>query len=201
LATLALGSASLSVVASVYRSSDIALTETPQTFQAWLFQELQSVDVSHVDAAGNIANRLLIMPLEKRRGLAAALMQPAFWTPFAAEGQTPRAAQQVMRNGLLQALSRAPMLGDLYLAAAWLEVRIEGFGARGRALLKASHRFAPRELPFVVNRLSMAPLVWALLKDEDRALLRADLETLRRVQPERADKIEAALAKDGVTFP
>lgn len=201
LATVALGGASLSAISSAYRSSDIAVTETPQTFQAWLAQDVQPAGLGGTGAASRIARRLLIMPLENRRGLAAAVMQPAFWKPFATGGQTPRAMQQAVRDGLLLALRRAPMAGDLYLAAAALETRIDGFGSRGRALLKASHTFAPRELPFVINRLSMAPLVWPLLKDEDRLLMKADLETLRRVQPERASKIEEALAKDGVIFP
>lgn len=196
-----LGAASLVELAASYRQADLTMTETPQTFQAWIADVSSSASVSPAELSASAAHRLLAMPLEKRRGVAVAVMNQKFWLPLAPAGQTPRALQQSLREGVLEALRHAPMAGDLYLAAAWLEIRTLGFGSRARALLKASHTFSPYELPLVVKRLALAPSVWPLLAPDERTRLKTDLDTLRRVAPAQADEIEAALTAEGVSFP
>jgi hypothetical protein len=201
LASVALGAASLASLTSSYQKADIALTETPATFQAWTIEASDRGNNLADGLPERVGSRLLLMPLEKRRDLVVALVQRGFWQPLTPERQTPRALQEGVLAGVLDALHQAPMAGDLYLAAAWLEIRLNGFGSKARALLVASHLFAPRELPVAVERLALAPTIWPLLDAEDQARLKADLETLRNVAPERAGKIEAELAASGVTIP
>ena len=152
LLSTSLGLISLSTLAVSYRQSDIALTESPATFQVWLSETALEGTGAATDISERVASRLLAMPLEKRRDLVASLVQREFWMPLTKERETPRALQQATLDGVIEALHKAPMAGDLYLAAAWIEIRTAGFGSRARELLKASHIFAPRELPLIGDR-------------------------------------------------
>ena len=152
-------------------------------------------------APQRIALRLLAMPLDHRRDATVAMLQPAFWQSLTSKGQSPRAVQIEVRDGLMLALMASPASGDLYLAAAWLDMVTGGFNDRTRALLRFAQVYAPRELPYVVERLKLAPLVWPLLDAEGRKPFAADLEVLRSVQPERAALLELALSEEGVKFP
>lgn len=196
-ATGILGGERLRDLGSIYRKGDIAITESPASFQAWL----RDGGLTAGTAPQHIAQRLLAMPLDHRRDAAVAMLQPAFWQPLAVKGQSPRAIQVEVRDGLLLALKASPASGDLYLVAAWLDMVTDGFSDRSRALLRFAQAYAPRELPFVVERLNLAPLVWPLLDAEGRKLFATDLEVLRSVQPERAARLVQALAEEGVSFP
>ena len=197
--TAALGTASLITLASTYRSGDLAVTETPQTFLAWLVeQHAMSAEAAPADLSWRIARRLDVMPLDKRRDLTVALLAPESWQALTTPGASPRAAQVKVRDGLLLALERNPAAGDLYLAAAALETRLDGFTDRSLALLRSSRIFAPRELPVLRARLAFAATVWTLLDEEDRQAMRADFAVLRSTEPKIADQMLKALANSGV---
>lgn len=192
-----LGGERLKEMASIYRPGDIAVSESPASFQAWLRDGGLTAD----GAPRRIAQRLLAMPLDHRRDAAAAMLKPAFWERLTAKGHSPRTIQAEVRDGLLLALRESPASGDLYLAAAWLDTVTDGFSARTQALMIAAQVYAPRELPFVVERLNLAPLVWPLLDAEGRKPFSSDFQVLRSMQPERAAQLAQRLAEDGVTLP
>lgn len=200
LLTFGLGLSGVVKLGSAYRQADLALTQSGESFRAWLAEASAEVPQRDGVLAQRISARLSAIPMDRRRGLALALMRPDFWQPLAASGQDLLVMKGAVRDGILKTLAGNPMAGDLWLAAASLEATLSGFGTRGREMLRASHVFAPREMPMVIGRLDFAPLVWPLLKPEDRALLKADLDMVRQAQPQRAAAIEQALAKEGVVF-
>ena len=121
-----------------------------------------------------------------------------FWEPFAGQEGGPKTVQRQVRDGVLMALQSSPTAGDLYLTAAWLEALTDGFGLRGRELLRASHVFAPRELSLVRGRLRLAALVWPLLGPQDHDALRKDFATYRNAEPRRAAELQAVFAIEGI---
>jgi hypothetical protein len=198
LGTSVWGGVNLWSLREAYRGADLAVSETPESFSVWLFEDLGASEADAGLSSSRISNRLLRMPLDKRRRAANAMMTMAFWQPF---GRLPgglRGAQRRARDGILLALRAAPTSGDLYLTAAWLESMTDGFGKRGQDLLQASHVFAPRELAVVRGRLILGGRVWPLLSPEQRKALQADLATFRRVDAVGAAAFEARLVEEGL---
>lgn len=199
-----LGANRLSSLSASYRHIDLFLTETPESFQAWLREvmreDLADEGLSEPSAATRIAGRLLITGIDKRRAIAVAMLQNDFWQPLAREGETPREARSATLAGVLDALHQAPMAADLYLAAAALDISLSGFTEQTQSLLQASQSFGPHELPLVMARLDLAPRIWDFMDDTHRSLFAEDLAVVRQVAPDRADRIEAALATAGVVF-
>jgi hypothetical protein len=190
------GSLNLLALAGAYRSTDLALTEQPASFRAWLLGVVAEPDQTHTTR--RIAKRLLAMPLASRRNAADAMAGREFWEPFAGQEGGPKKVQRQVRDGILLALQSSPAAGDLYLTAAWLESLTDGFGLRGRELLRASHIFAPRELSLVRGRLRFAALVWPLLGPSDHEALRKDFVTYRNAEPGPAAKLRAVFALEGI---
>jgi hypothetical protein len=184
----------------IYRGEDLAVSETPQSFQVWLFETLRAPNTEAGLVSSHVARRLLTMPLPKRRDVANAMMRLEFWDPFDRLNSGQRSAQRLTRDGILLALRSAPTSGDLYLAAAWLESLTDGFGARGQALLEASHVFAPREFVVIKGRLILGGRVWPLLSPEQRKALQADLAIFRSVDAPGAAEFEKRLAQEGMTL-
>ena len=111
------------------------LTEQPASFRAWLLGVVAEPDQTHTTK--RIATRLLVMPMASRRNAADAMTGRAFWEPFAGQEGSLKTVQRQVRDGVLMALQSSPTAGDLYLTAAWLEALTDGFGLRGRELLRA----------------------------------------------------------------
>lgn len=196
-----LGIAALVVLSSVYRPAEIALTESPASFLAWLGHERDLATPGTMNVlAPRIASRLLLMPLDRRRALALDLMAPEYWSPLLRKGETARPIETAMREGILLALRRSPAAGDLYLAAAALDARIEGFDERALGYFRASRIFAPRELPVLRARLALGATVWGLLEDDDRAGLRSDFALLEHHAPRQAEALKRLFTAAGVTF-
>lgn len=192
------GALNLWTLREIYRGADLAVSETPDSFRAWLFDELRAPDAEAGATTSLVADRLLTMPVEKRRSAANAMMRREFWDAFDQVEGGRRAAQRQTRDGILLALRAAPTSGDLYLTAAWLESVTDGFGARGQALLEASQVFAPRELSVIRGRLILGSRVWPLLSPARRKALQADLAIFRSVDAPGAADFEKRLAEEGM---
>jgi hypothetical protein len=124
---------------------DLAYSEGPEAFQGWLSRNWRT-DLDgreHIVAA--VSKRLMSMPIATRRRTVAAMTDDAFWTGAAAEEASRRALQRNVREAVLRSLRKAPMAGDLWLAAAHLHTILDGFDADAAGYLAASYRFAPRE--------------------------------------------------------
>ena len=202
--TGSMGVSRLLDLGTIYRPSDLFLTETPETFRAWLKEALvrpdQGQEGTPTDLPPRIADRLLTMGIEKRRAIVTAMMRRSWWDAISTEGRPRRQAREGVRDGVLLALQQAPAAGDLYLLAAALETTLQGYTAQTGELLRSSSSFAPRELPVVLERLRFAPLVWPLLGDGDRARYAADFAVYARAEPDRAAKLRDELAAAGVSL-
>ena len=110
------------------------MTEQPASFRAWLLGIVAEPDQTHTTK--RIATRLLVMPMASRRNSADAMTGREFWEPFAVQEGSLKYVQRQVRDGVLMALQSSPTSGDLYLTAAWLEALTDGFGLRGRELLR-----------------------------------------------------------------
>lgn len=192
------GAINLWSLREIYRGADLAVSETPQSFRVWLFEELRAPEADAASASSRIAGRLLRMPLDKRRNAANAMMRVEFWQPFDQLRGGRGDAQRQTRDGILIALRSAPTSSDLYLTAAWLESVTDGFGKRGQELLQASHVFAPRELALIQGRLILGGRVWPLLSEAQRDALKADLTIFRSVDAKGAAAFEKRLTEEGM---
>lgn len=192
------GAVNLWSLRDIYRGADLAVSETPDSFRVWLFEEFRAPDAKLSAVSSHVARRLLWVPVDKRRSVANALMRIEFWDAFDRQEGGRRVAQRLTRDGILLALRSAPTSGDLYLTASWLESVTDGFGTRGQALLEASHVFAPRELAAIRGRLILGGRVWPLLSPEQRKALQADLAIFRSVDAPGAAAFEKRLAEEGM---
>jgi hypothetical protein len=169
-----------------YRAMDLAYSESPQSFRAWLAAPRRAGPDERPPAAA-IAGRLVAMPIAARRRLAAALTDEAFWEGIAASETGRRALQESLRQAVLQALEQAPAAGELWTMAAALQTRLDGFDARAARYLAASYRFAPREgqvayarAGLIVHVLPVLDGALAEAAERDLALIAATYPRLHR---------------------
>src|SRR5262245_14022249 len=75
--TLGLGLKALSNIRQIYRSEDLAYSESIQTFRLW-FLEARRHAASDSALTGVVAERLRTMRIDKRRALVNALMSDSY---------------------------------------------------------------------------------------------------------------------------
>src|SRR5262245_39737361 len=150
--TLGLGATKFSELKRFYREEDLALSQSPHTFRLWFLKSCR-VAQSPQACADMVAGRLNIMRLEQRQGLVQSLMSDAYLKSLWTSDADRRATIGILLKGVLKALATSPLDGDLWLAAARLRRRQNGFDELAARYLEASFRYAPREPFLVVDRL------------------------------------------------
>ncbi|HEX2255838.1 MAG TPA: hypothetical protein VHG92_03890 [Afifellaceae bacterium] len=179
-----------------HQPADLAYSEGPQVFRAWLSRTWRAVPDGQA-MAGAVAKRLMSMPIAARRDTIAAMTDHAFWSGVAADEPARRALQAGMREAVLLGLHQAPVAGDLWLAAAALHTMLDGFDDRAAGYLAASYQFAPREGQVAYARAGLIAHVLPVLDRPlaeaaagDLALIEATYPKLRRVLAEMRQEME-----------
>jgi len=175
-----------------HRPLDLAYSEGPHAFRAWLAPTWRAAPEGRETAAA-IAKRLMSMPIAARRRTIAAMTDEAFWRGPAAEAAGRRSLQMKMREAVLMALQQAPAAGDLWLAAAFLRTILDGFDERAVRYLAASYRFAPGEGQVAYARAGLITHVLPLLDGRLAAAAEIDLALIEANYPQLKHALAPAL--------
>jgi hypothetical protein len=175
--TLGLGLKALSDIERIYRPEDLAYSETPQTFRLWFLEARRHGSSDNVLSV-SVAERLRTMRIDKRRALVSALMSDPYLETLWSDRKDRRGNLGSLLGGVLRALSTSPLEGDLWLVAARLRRRLNGFDEEAERYLQASFRYTPREIYLVMDRLLLASQVALVLSPETLELARRDQQYL-----------------------
>ena len=108
-------------LSSAFRTADIFYQQPVAAFAAWLSTLPEPVEIAS-DAgvtplekgqARAIANRLLLLPVSPRRAILSAMMDDAFWSRLARTETERRRFIALSSRALDEALSRAPLSGEV----------------------------------------------------------------------------------------
>ncbi len=166
-------------LSSAYRMADIFYQQPVAGFAAWLSALPEPVDVAADTGlddgqATAIANRLLLLPVSPRRAILSAMTNDAFWSRLA-RSETERARFIVISSrGLDEALSRAPLSGAMWLAAAKLRTLQDGFDATAETYLRRSYVLAPKEAGVAADRLAFTASIRPLVRENIDAEFQRD---------------------------
>ena len=168
---LFIGLMMLASLSSAYRIADIFYQQPVADFAAWLSVLPEAVDGaadtgSDDGHARAIADRLLLMPVSPRRAILSAMTNNAFWSGLTRSEADRRRFITVSSLGLDEALSRAPLSGAMWLAAAKLRTMQDGFDATAEIYLRRSYVLAPKEAGVAADRLAFMLSVRPLLRGE-----------------------------------
>lgn len=185
-ATSGLGAWTLGNLSESYHPGDILYDDGPKLFQAWLVRRLEQGDLDR-DAVGR---RLLVMPIASRRATANAMMGADFWDPVIETESERNSLLEIVEDGLVDALRKAPAAGELWLAASKIRTQTSGFDDLAEGYLTASYLTAPREGGLVRSRIvfvnSVDPLLRSDLDDERQR----DRTTARTLFPRFEAKLQ-----------
>lgn len=180
----------LTSLSSAFRAADIFFQQPVEGFAAWLSTLPEPVDVVADTGPENgqaraIANRLLLLPVSPRRAILSAMTNDAFWSGIALSEVERRRFIAVSSQGLDEALSRAPLSGAMWLAAARLRTLQDGFDATAEAYLRRSYVLAPKEAGVAADRLAFVAEVRALLRADFDSDFRRDSRIVCQTAPRR----------------
>lgn len=177
-------------LSSAYRTADIFYQQPVARFAAWLAALPEPDDVAadtgHDDGqARAIADRLLLLPVSPRRAILSAMTNDAFWSGLARSEADRRRFIAVSSRGLAEALSRAPLSGAMWLAAAKLRTLQDGFDATAETYLRRSYVLAPKEAGVAADRLAFTASIRPLLRGEIDADFSRDIRIVCQTSPRR----------------
>lgn len=158
-------------LSSAYRTADLFDQQPVASFAAWLstLPEPDGVAAETGPDDGQaraIADRLLLLPVSPRRAILSAMMDNVFWSDLSRSEADRRWFIAVSSQGLDEALSRAPLSGAMWLAAAKLRTLQDGFDATAEAYLRRSYVLAPKESGVAADRLAFTGSIRPLLRDD-----------------------------------
>jgi len=177
-------------LSSAYRTADIFYQQPVAGFAAWLLASPEPVDVAadtdpDDGQARAIADRLLLLPVSPRRAILSAMTNDAFWSGLARSQAERRRLIAVSSRGLDEALSRAPLSGAMWLAAAKLRTLQDGFDARAETYLRRSYVLAPKEAQVAADRLAFTASIRPLLRGDIDADFSRDIRIVCQTAPGR----------------
>jgi hypothetical protein len=185
---------------ATYLANDLARLESPKSFRVWLLQGVKSSEKTKSDLSENIASRLLLMSLYARRQLVVTAGTNDFWYETGLSEAEIILAGEALLAGVVAALKNAPSLGGLWLLAANLEIRLNGFSETARNYLRASRIYTPNETDMVLQRINLSAIVWQLLNAGDRKGFKADFAVMEKLGTRNSQRLKASLQRAGVTF-
>ncbi len=155
-------------LSSAYRTADIFYQQPVASFAAWLSALPAPVGVAgRADSqATAIADRLLLLPVSPRRAILSAMMDNGFWSGLTRSEEDRRRFIAISSRGLDEALSRAPLSGAMWLAAAKLRTLQDGFDAMAETYLRRSYVLAPKEAGVAADRLAFTASIRPLLRGD-----------------------------------
>ncbi len=158
-------------LSSSFRAADLFYQQPVAGFAAWLAALPEPVDVAADTGpddglARAIADRLLLLPVSPRRAILSAMMDDAFWSGLAQSEADRRGFIALSSRALDHALSRAPLSGAMWLAAAKLRTLQDGFDARAEIYLRRSYVLAPKEAGVAADRLAFTGSIRPLLRED-----------------------------------
>jgi hypothetical protein len=177
-------------LSSAFRTADIFYQQPVAGYAAWLaglprpdnFAAGTGPDDGQATA---IADRLLLLPVSPRRAILSAMANDAFWSGLAQSEADRRWFIAVSSRGLDEALSRAPLGGAMWLAAAKLRTLQHGFDATAETYLSRSYVLAPKEAGVAADRLAFTASIRPLLRGEIDADFWRDTRIVCRTSPRR----------------
>lgn len=184
------GLMTMTSLTSAYRTADILYQQPVAGFAAWLSGLPEPVDGSTDIGPGDgqaraIADRLLLLPVSPRRAILSAMTDDAFWSGLAPSEADRRRFIALSSGGLDLALSRAPLSGAMWLAAAKLRTLQDGFDATAETYLRRSHVLAPREAGVAADRLVFTGSIRLLLRGDFEADFVRDSRVVCQAEPHR----------------
>jgi hypothetical protein len=174
-------------LSQVYRAVDIAYRQSEQTFYNWLEGVARTHGLKSEFLVKLIAQRLLLMPTVDRRNAINSMMIDAFWDELAPPGTDRRPIFDLMSRTTRLALSSDPLSGELWLLAAWLRTKTNGFDAKASDYFVLSQHFAPRESALVLQRLDFVVQFKAQSSAVSAAAM-ADLSIARKIESKMAEQ-------------
>lgn len=109
----------------------------------------------------------------------------AFWSGLARSEADRRRLIAISSRGLDKALSRAPLSGAMWLAAAKLRTLQDGFDATAEVYLRRSYVLAPKEAGVAADRLTFTASIRPLLRGDIDAEFFRDVRIVCRTLPRR----------------
>jgi hypothetical protein len=193
LAVSSVGLFFLQNLSQVYRPVDVAYWESEQTFYDWLAEVIKQRGLASSQLADFIAERLLVMATTDRRDAVNSMMIDMFWDELAPPGTDRTPIFSLMDRATRTALKSHPLAGDLWLFAAWLRTKMQGFDDKAAEYLLLSQRFTPREKTLVLQRLDFVTQLVKTPSEEARASVLADLLVVQQLDPNGAKEYSKQL--------
>ena len=168
-------------LSSAYRTAELFYQQPVASFAAWLSAlpkpvdgaaksgpaDTDPTDIGPDDGqARAIADRLLLLPVSPRRAILSAMTDDAFWSGLTRSESDRRRFIALSSRGLNEALSRAPLSGAMWLAAAKLRTLQDGFDATAEIYLRRSYVLAPKEAGVAADRLAFTGSIRPLLRGD-----------------------------------
>ncbi len=172
---------------------EILYRVTPRSVQAWL----KTLDIDDPASADRLADRMLVMSLPQRRDVVISMSGSAFFAELEPKFTQQQHLRSVALKAVLSALSQAPSLGDLWFLAAYLRGQISGVDPVVQQYLGLSFVHAPKEVDVVLARLQMMGLVWPLLSEASRTIVRNDLAIIAEAYPDQVQELRQYLKSAG----
>jgi hypothetical protein len=172
----------------VYRTVDLAYRQSEQTFYDWLAPTIRKHGLKSDFLAKIIAQRLLIMSRTDRRDAVNSMMIDVFWDELAPPGTERQPIFALMEKTTRLALASDPLSGELWLFAAWLRTKMNGFDDKVSDYFVLSQRFTPRESALVLQRLDFVIQFHKALSPEVRAATMADLSLVQNINLKLANQ-------------
>ena len=193
LAVLGGGLWQLRLVERTHPATDLLYPASSRLLQAWI----RTLDRTDPDSTRRLAERLLVMTLPQRRDAVIAMGSRGFFTAFEPSATGQRKLQQLALAAVLDALSRAPALGDLWYLAGRLRSQLDGLDRAAGHYFELSYLHAPREVDLVLARLQAMGPGWKLLDDRARDIVRRDFAVASAAYPANAEELRTFLERSG----
>ena len=186
-------------LSSAFRPADILYQQPVAAFAAWLSRLPESAEASagaglQEEQASAIASRLLLLPISSRRAVLSAMMDDAVWSTLAPSEESRRRFLALSSRALQEALSKAPLDGAMWLAAAKLRTLQEGFDRTAETFLRRSYVLAPREAMVAADRLAFAGLIRPLARENIDSEFQRDSDIVCQTRPKRYRALKEFLA-------
>jgi hypothetical protein len=194
------GSWQLTQLTRAYLLDDIAHDQTPNRLKSWLIALYQH-DIEPSARMERIASRLLLMPMPLRRQVVMSMSRPEFWTEATSDFRQRVVMQDEMLGAVNLALTRAPVLGDLWFASAKLSIDNEGMSGAALKRLEYSAIYAPNAGEIALARLLVMQRNWPLLDEASRQIMVRDFAYVTQAYPQQAESIRKEIEALGLRLP
>lgn len=169
----------LSQLEGAYRPADLARSESPESFIAFVSQG--------GPGPHDIAARMAAMPLLARYNLASALLiDPKLLGALGATRDARLKRLETLHAGMLLALKNQPSRAEIWLMAAKTRALIAGFDSEASAFALQSYQYSQDEPHLALARLTFLLPVHALVTPDIAEGMERDYRLVQFIFPRAA---------------